>query len=173
MLAIGAETKSLSTDRQLQTTLEQQKTWLEVLARRVLYTESMSTIFGGVTPLGMALDYHLERHNLLASNVAHVDTPRYKPVDLARTTATSPFEKVFQVALARTNETHMGLSSAEQANGRVFTDISAGGGADGNFVSLDREAAKLTANQLRYDIVSVLVSGKLQGLSKVARDMKG
>lgn len=133
----------------------------------------MSSIFGGVTPLGLALDYHLERHNLLASNVAHVDTPRYKPVDLARTTATSPFSEVFQVALARTNEGHMGVASAEATNGRVFTDVSAGGGADGNFVSLDREAAKLTANQLRYDIVSVVVSSKLQGLSKAARDMKG
>lgn len=122
--------------------------------------------------MGLALDYHLERHNLLASNVAHVDTPRYKPVDLARTTAT-PFAEVFQVALSRTNEGHMDVSSAQATNGRVFTDVSAGGGADGNFVSLDREAAKLTANQLRYDIVSVVVSSKLQGLSKAARDMKG
>lgn len=123
--------------------------------------------------MGQALDYHLERHNLLAANVAHVDTPRYKPVDLARTTATSHFDQVFNVALSRTNEGHIGVSAAEKSNGRVFTDTSAGGGADGNFVSLDREAAKLTANQLRYDIVSVLVSSELAGLMKAATDMKG
>lgn len=126
-----------------------------------------------MAPLGQALDYHLERHNLLASNVAHVDTPRYKPVDLARTTATSQFGEVFKVALARTNDGHMDVSGAAAQNGRVFTDLSAGGGADGNFVSLDREAAKLTANQLRYDIVSVLVSSELSGLMKAATDMKG
>lgn len=143
------------------------------LAWRVLYRSTVSNIFSGVTPLSMALDYHLERHNLLASNVAHVDTPRYKPVDLARTTATSSFAEVFNVALARTNETHMTVPSTEQTNGRVFVDTSAGGGADGNFVSLDREAAKLTANQLRYDIVSVLVGSRLQGLSHVVKDMKG
>jgi flagellar basal-body rod protein FlgB len=139
----------------------------------VLCISSVSTIFGGVAPLGQALDYHLERHNLLAGNVAHVDTPRYKPVDLARTTATSQFGQQLKVALARTDEVHMDVSAAAQSNGRVFTDLSAGGGADGNFVSLDREAAKLTANQLRYDIVSVLVSGELQGLMKAATDMKG
>lgn len=143
------------------------------MARRVLCMSGVSTIFGGVTPLGQALDYHLERHNLLASNVAHVDTPRYKPVDLARTTATSHFGELFQVALSRTDEVHMDVSAADKSNGRVFTDLSAGGGADGNFVSLDREAAKLTANQLRYDIVSVLVSSELQGLMKAATDMKG
>jgi flagellar basal-body rod protein FlgB len=144
-----------------------------LLARRVLCILDVTTIFGGVAPLGQALDYHLERHNLLAANVAHVDTPRYKPVDLARTTATSHFGEIFQVALSRTDQVHMDVSSVEKSNGRVFTDASAGGGADGNFVSLDREAAKLTANQLRYDIVSVLVSSELSGLMKAAQDMKG
>lgn len=139
----------------------------------MLCIRDVSTIFGGVTPLGQALDYHLERHNLLAANVAHVDTPRYKPVDLARTTATSEFGEVFHVALNRTQERHLDVSTIENSNGRVFTDLTAGGGADGNFVSIDREAAKLTANQLRYDIVSVLVSGELQGLMKAATDMKG
>lgn len=139
----------------------------------MLFLCLVSSIFGSVTPLGQALDYHLERHNLLASNVAHVDTPRYKPVDLARTTAASQFGEALQVALDRTHEMHMDVAAVQETNGRVFTDLSAGGGADGNFVSLDREAAKLTANQLRYDIVSVLVSSELQGLMTVATDMKG
>ena len=49
----------------------------------------------------------------------------------------------------------------------------AGGGADGNFVSLDREAGKLAANRLRYDMVSVLVKTQLDGLMKAANDGKG
>lgn len=133
----------------------------------------MTSIFNDVTPLGRALDYHLERHNLLAANVAHVDTPRYKPVDLARTTTTPEFGDLLHVALSRTNEAHLDVSEGTQSNGRVFQDLSAGGGADGNFVSLDREAAKLAANQLRYDIVSVLVSAELNGLRNAATDMKG
>lgn len=133
----------------------------------------MSSIFNDVRPLGQALDYHLERHNLLAANVAHVDTPRYKPVDLARTASSPEFGDLLHVALTRTNEGHLDVQAGTSSNGRVFQDLSAGGGADGNYVSLDREAAKLAANQLRYDIVSVLVSTELNGLLKAATDMKG
>lgn len=133
----------------------------------------MTSIFNAVAPLGQALDYHLERHNLLAANVAHVDTPRYKPVDLARTTSSPEFGDLLHVALSRTNEGHLDVSEGTQNNGRVFQDLSAGGGADGNYVSLDREASKLAANQLRYDIVSVLVSTELNGLLRAATDMKG
>jgi flagellar basal-body rod protein FlgB len=130
------------------------------------------TLFSGLEPYHRALDFHLERHNLLAANVAHVDTPNYKPRDLERTTSSvSSFERVFQVQLERTNLAHLASASApESGEGRVFTDLSAGGGADGNFVSLDREASKLAANQLRYDIVSVLVSSELQGLTYAASD---
>lgn len=133
----------------------------------------VTSLFARVAPLSQALDYHLDRHNLLASNVAHVDTPNYKPVDLARTSATSAFDKQFQVALARTSDEHLAPGGTSSERGRVFRDLSAGGGADGNYVSLDREAAKLAANQLRYDIVSVLVSSELQGLMSAASDMQG
>jgi flagellar basal-body rod protein FlgB len=133
----------------------------------------VTSIFSGVAPLGQALDYHLERHNLLAANVAHVDTPRYKPVDLARTASSPEFGDLLHVALNRTNEGHLNVQEGTQSNGRVFQDLTAGGGADGNFVSLDREAAKLAANQLRFDIVSVLVSTELNGLMNAATDMKG
>ena len=44
----------------------------------------MSDLFGAVGSLHAALDYHLERHTVLASNIAHVDTPGYHPHDLRR-----------------------------------------------------------------------------------------
>jgi flagellar basal-body rod protein FlgB len=114
------------------------------------------TLFTGLTPYNRSLDFHLERHNLLAANVAHVDTPNYKPRDLERTTsAATPFERVFQVSLERTHPTHLGVVTQESSEGRVFSDLSAGGGADGNFV---------------YDIVSVLMSTELQGLMYAASD---
>jgi flagellar basal-body rod protein FlgB len=132
----------------------------------------VSNLFSGVAPLNYALDFHLERHNLLAANLANVDTPRYKPLDLARV-GNEGFEQVMQVAMARTNEAHLGVAGADPLVGRVFQDLSAGGGADGNFVSLDRESGKLAANRLRYDMVSVLVKAQLDGLMKAANDGKG
>jgi len=136
------------------------------------HVSGVANLFSNVAPLHYALDFHLERHNLLAANIAHVDTPRYKPNDLARI-GEGGFEQVMQVALARTNETHIDVGATEPLVGRVFQDLSAGGGADGNFVSLDREAGKLAANRLRYDIVSVLVKSQLDGLMSAATDGKG
>lgn len=131
----------------------------------------MPNLFNTIAPLNYALDFHLERHNLLASNIANVDTPRYKPNDLARI-GEDGFESVMQLAMARTHDAHLRVGDAEPLVGRVFEDLSAGGGADGNFVSLDREAGKLAANRLRYDIVSVLVKSELDGLLRAASDGK-
>jgi flagellar basal body rod protein FlgB len=78
-----------------------------------------------------------------------------------------------QGVLARTHEGHLAADDGTPLVGRVFQDLSAGGGADGNFVSLDREAGKLAANRLRYDIVSVLVKSQLDSLMSAANDGKG
>ncbi len=131
----------------------------------------MANLFPHVAPLSQALDFHLERHNLLAANIAHVDTPRYKPNDLARV-GDPQFAEVMSVAMQRTHQRHLSVGKADPTLGRVFQDLSAGGGADGNYVSLDREAGKLAANRLRYDIVSVLVKSQLSSLIKAAGDGK-
>jgi flagellar basal-body rod protein FlgB len=130
-------------------------------------------VFSSVDPLRTALDYHLDRQNVLASNVAHVDTPGYKPNDLERIDQ-SGFTAAMGVALKRTSERHLiGGGMDAMPNGRVFEDLSAGVGNDGNYVSIDREAAKLAANQLRYDTVSAIVSAELRALSFAASDGKG
>ena len=133
----------------------------------------MVDLFSGVMPLHAALDYHLERHNVLSSNIAHVDTPGYKPKDLARVEE-GTFDQVLGVAMEKTNAAHLSSSGDNGADdvGRVFTDTTAGGSADGNYVSLEREAGKLATNQIRYDIVSVLVSSELKGLLWAANDGK-
>ena len=131
----------------------------------------MPNIFPHIAPMGQALDFHLERHNLLSANIAHVETPRYKPNDLARL-GDPQFSDMLSVALERTHQHHMRVGKESPMVGRVFQDLSAGGGADGNYVSLDREAGKLAANRLRYDIVSVLVKSQLSGLMRAASDGK-
>jgi flagellar basal-body rod protein FlgB len=146
------------------------KTW----ARRVLHALAVSEIFTAIGSLHRSLDYHLERHNVLSSNVAHVDTPGYRPKDLERV-GDLTFAGVFDVALRRTSELHLADPAGSQASslGRVFEDLSAGVGNDGNYVSLDREASKLAANHLRYDTISAIVSAEIRQLSFAANDAKG
>jgi flagellar basal body rod protein FlgB len=42
-------------------------------------------------------------------------------------------------------------------------------GPDGNSVSLDREAVKIASNTLRYDALSGMIRGKLNGLQWAAQ----
>lgn len=137
----------------------------------------MADLFASIQPLHSALDYHLERHSVLASNVAHVDTPGFRPNDLARVESAdgTSFDGALSVAMRRTNEAHLGAGNeaASELEGRTFQDLSAGVGNDGNYVSLDREAAKVAANQLRYDVVSAIVSAELRGMHFAATDAKG
>lgn len=135
----------------------------------------MSDLFSAVGSLHAALDYHLERHTVLSSNVAHVDTPGYHPHDLRRVDTAESFGSALSVAMERTNAAHFQLPNAGAAalEGRVFEDNSAGAGNDGNYVSLDREAAKVAANQLRYDVVSAVVSAELSQMRFAATDAKG
>lgn len=133
-----------------------------------------SDFLSQLAPLHAALDYHLERHSVLSSNVAHVDTPGYKPHDLGRVDE-SAFAGTLQLALAKTEPGHLSgpASAGVPVHGRVFEDLSGGVGNDGNYVSLDREAAKVAANQLRYDTVSAIVSAELRQLHFAASDAKG
>ena len=134
----------------------------------------MIDLFGNLQSLHQALDYHLERHNVLASNVAHVDTPGYRPHDLARVESTQ-FANLLNVAMQRTSEGHLpGAADETQSQvGRIFEDSSAGFGNDSNSVSLDREASKLAANHLRYDVISTIVASEIKGLMYAANDGKG
>jgi flagellar basal-body rod protein FlgB len=131
----------------------------------------VADLFSGISPLHAALDYHLERHNVLSSNVAHVDTPGYVPRDIARVSSTSSFADVLRVSLERTDPAHLqGASPVTVSTGRVFEDPYAGAGNDRNFVSLDREAAKLAANQIRYDVTTTLTTAELAQLAFAASD---
>ena len=134
----------------------------------------MSDLFSAVGSLHAALDYHLERHTVLSSNVAHVDTPGFHPHDLRRVENVD-FNSTLNVAMDRTNAAHFQTPNADASalEGRIFEDNSAGAGNDGNYVSLDRESAKVAANQLRYDVVSAVVSAELSQLRFAANDAKG
>lgn len=108
----------------------------------------------------------MSRHNLLVSNVAHVDTPGYVPRDLQRSSPSA-----FGVALQQSQQGHIGIGGSEASeHGTVFLDRSGGAGLDGNFVSLDLEAAKLAANQSRYDVVSTMLAAEYSQLAFAAKD---
>ena len=113
--------------------------------------------------LEAALTYHRERHAVLAGNIANLDTPGFRPLDLTRTTPMGG------AAQSTTHEAHFSLSPSSQ----VVTSFDDGGamqGMDGNAVSLERELSKVDANRTRYATSAELVSRRLALLRYAAGD---
>ena len=127
-------------------------------------------IFGSVERLHAALDYHLQRQNLLAANLANVDTPNYRCRDLVRSAPS--FEGELGTALATTEDGHL-AGAAASSGSRVEIDRSVAPGADGNSVNLDREVVKISANHLRYEALSTLTSQRLSQIAWAATDGRG
>lgn len=124
----------------------------------------MSELFSGVSPLARALNYHLERHNVLTSNVANVDTPGFKPRELLRTEDTGQ-----NLTVARTDPGHLNRGGTNGPS-RIVQDNSLPAGLDGNAVSLDREMARIAANDLRYAGAAKIVTRQLAMLRYAASD---
>ncbi|HYR96553.1 MAG TPA: flagellar basal body rod protein FlgB [Candidatus Binatus sp.] len=89
--------------------------------------------------LAEALTLHQRRHEVLASNLANVETPRFRARDL-------DFEAALKEAFEGGRSDALAASSAP----RVVEDLTAPPRADGNTVDLDLQMAKLGANGGRY-----------------------
>jgi flagellar basal-body rod protein FlgB len=127
----------------------------------------MSDIFQ-VDGFRRSLDYHAERHNVLASNLANANTPGFRPEELLRKD-----EEAFggTLALVRTEHTHFQAAGVPPVHETVISpDESRTGGLDGNTVSIEREMSKLQANDLRYQSASKLVTRQLAMLKYAASD---
>src|ERR1019366_5299807 len=99
-------------------------------------------LLDAVHSLQAGLDYHLSRQNLLTANLAHIDTPNFKPLDLAR--GEGNFASALHVAMEATDPAHFGASASAPTDEhfQVISDPSAAAGYDGNGVNVDREAPK-------------------------------
>src|SRR5262249_47709050 len=111
-----------------------------------------------------AMTFHRERHTVLAGNLANLDTPGYRPLDLER-----PAGAAEPGALDTTNAAHLQATDAP-GEARVFDDGGALVGPDGNAVPLERELAKIDANRVRYGTSADLVSRRIALLKYGAGD---
>jgi len=113
---------------------------------------------------------------VLSTNVAHVETPGFRPMDVDRVSDASSqdFGHQLSVAMTRTQEGHLPGGTIGGINhGTVVASPDATAGLDGNYVSLDAEASKVAQNQLRYEVVSALTSAQFRTLSYAAADGRG
>ena len=133
----------------------------------------MTGLFHDVALTARALDYHLERHNVLASNVANVDTPGFRPLELVREPAPGPGAGA--LPLRATHPGHLGRPAGGPPPFRLRASEErvVSPGNDGNAVSLEREMSKVAANQLRYEGAVRIVRSQLGLLRYAASDGQG
>jgi flagellar basal-body rod protein FlgB len=134
-----------------------------------------------LTRLERSLDVRLARHNVLAGNVANVDTPGFRPRDVdfkaAMAAASAEGEgSDASAGLATTDGAHLGSDGARAGGAGEIPLVDAGGQApslDGNRVDLDRTMVALAENGMQYGASARAAGKKLAILRYVVTDGTG
>jgi len=128
----------------------------------------MDALFGKtIDMLSGALDFRSERHKVIASNIANIDTPNYKPKDIVfKEELKAILDNEKGVTLARTQKNH--LSERSMSGSKAGFEVV----DSGEKVDLDKEMAKLAENNLMYNLTVEFLSRKFNGLKTVLREAK-
>lgn len=131
----------------------------------------MSDLFRGIDAQRRALDFHVSRHSVLASNLANAETPGFRPLELLRDTDKT---QLTLQPLTVTTEGHYAGPVEELAEAYITReDRMAAPGANGNAVSLEHEMSKLAANDIRFEGAVKIVASQLAMIRYAANDGTG
>ncbi len=123
-----------------------------------------------INKLAADLDNRVLRNQMIASNIANVDTPGYKGKDIA-------FREVFEesmdgIDMKRTNALHMKEGTELGMPGTTVVEDPNPGRPDGNNVSIDEEMLKLTQNNIKYNVAVQFMAKKLRLLQDAISQAK-
>ena len=107
----------------------------------------------------MALDARMARQQAIASNIANVNTPGFKRVDL-----TDNFQDQFQNAMAD-------IQSGKDPKFRPIPEVGASSNhgpikKDGNNVSMEQEIVELSKNRLEYEFAAQVMASRFSSLKR-------
>ena len=126
-----------------------------------------SNVFDYVNVLGKAADASWLRNDILANNLANVDTPGYKRKDidfesqLRRALGSSRYESV---------DSKVSHVTSTELEGRVYTDAANFSyRLDGNNVDIDTENVELASNQIKYNGLMIGINQEFANLKMVMK----
>ncbi|MDD5722880.1 MAG: flagellar basal body rod protein FlgB [Syntrophales bacterium] len=124
----------------------------------------MDALFGKtIDVLAAMLDFRSERHKIISSNIANLDTPDYLPRDLRfREALQGVVDNGGGAPMSVTDERHLSERSAGEGEVTV----------SGDKVDIDDQMAKMAENQLMYNFAVDLMARKFRGLNAVLREAK-
>ena len=104
------------------------------------------------------LDVSAARHEALASNIANVETPGYKRVDVSQTFV-QHLQKLFKSGDKTDKLNLTGVQTPVEADTTARSTR-----ADGNNVELDTELLNMGSNEMQYEVMTDFVSQNLSRL---------
>ena len=117
--------------------------------------------------LETSMDLLSLRQSLVASNIANVDTPNYKAVDLN-------FKRELRVAFERRESLETGQRGARFRYEEVLSPMIVESGGperlDGNDVNIDGEMGKLAETSAQYVQAAKMMAVKLRMIKAAIRD---
>lgn len=117
------------------------------------------------------MDLAWRRNEVLTANIANIQTPQYRAVDL---NFGKEVEKAFNQnnsSLMKTNTKHLDIG--ESGGARIVNDFSGATRSDGNNVDLDMQMGRLMFNQGRFTQSATILRKKLGMIRSVIRDSRG
>ena len=115
-----------------------------------------------------ALNLRAQRQEVLASNIAHADTPNYKARDFdfsARLAQAVEHGRGGQaVTMATTSARHLQGEARSMPDVDLLYRVPTQSSIDGNTVDMDAERVNFADNALRYEANLTLMSAKIKSL---------
>jgi flagellar basal-body rod protein FlgB len=119
--------------------------------------------------LEKSMNLRSQKHNLLVSNIANMDTPKYKAFDiLVEEEMGKKMGEANKTQLNQTQPAHiplMGMADLNAPEIRPVENPRYDFRSDGNTVDVDRTMLKLSENGLLYNASAQMISKKFQLLS--------
>jgi flagellar basal-body rod protein FlgB len=105
--------------------------------------------------LSAILDFRSERNKVIASNIANIDTPGYKPKELVFKKQLEDFiDNGTEVTMTKTDKGHLSKQSSHSFE--VINSEEA--------VKIDNEMEKLAENHLMYNLTVELMARKFKSI---------
>ena len=126
-----------------------------------------SNVFDYVNVMGKAADAAWQRNEIIANNIANVDTPNYKRQDIN-------FEAQLRRALGEsryeTVDAKVADLTSSELQARVYTDAANFSyRLDGNNVDIDTENVELASNQIKYNGIMTGINHEFSNLKMVMK----
>ncbi len=120
-----------------------------------------------------AIGLRAQRQQVLASNIANADTPGYKARDFDFQAAMgNALSAQGGLAMAQTSGRHLsGQGGASSVNLQYRKETQSA--VDGNTVDMDVERSEISDNALQYEILTKLISDRLQGMKTALAGTQG